>query len=76
MLLKANPDKVHLILSNSGSSMSINVDKYQSFNNNHEKWLGITIDNKMSFNDHVSNLCDEDCPKLHALWRASKEINI
>ena len=70
--LKANPDKFHLLLSESDISKSINVDQFQIFNSNHEKLLGIIIDNNLNSNEHVSSLCKKASQKLHALARASK----
>ena len=73
--LKANPDKFHLLLSESDISKSINVDRFQIFNSNQEKLLGIIIDNKLNFNEHVSSLCKKANQKLHALARVSKYMN-
>ena len=61
-VLKANPDKFYLILSNYDSS--INVDKYQIV-------LIVTMKNYY-FNGHVFNLCKKACWKLHTL---SKLLN-
>ena len=54
---KANPDKFHLILSNTDQNFSVNVDQYEISNSNYEKLLGVTIDNKLKFDKHVSGLC-------------------
>ena len=40
MALRANPDKFHLLLSSSDENISINIDKYQIDNSQHEKLLG------------------------------------
>ena len=69
--LKANPDKFHLLLSESDISKSINVDQFQIFNSNHEKLLGIIIDNNLNSNEHVSSLCKKASQKLRALARVS-----
>ena len=73
--LKSNPDKFHLLLSESDISKSKDVDQFQIFNSNHEKLLGIIIDNKLNFNEHVSSLCKKASQKRHALTRISKYMN-
>ena len=55
-MLKANPDKFHLLLSCPEDNTSIKVDQYEIFNSEYEKLLGITIDNKLNFNQHVSSV--------------------
>ena len=74
--LRANPDKFHLILSDTDSKLSIKVDQYEIFNSNHEKLLGVIIDNKLSFTEHVSSLCKKASQKLHALSRVSHYMDI
>ena len=69
--LKANPDKFHLLLSDSNEDINIIVDNHQIKNNKHKKLLGITIDSKMKFEEHVSKLCSKASQKLHALARVS-----
>ena len=54
--LKANPDKFHLLLSDTGENFSINVDGFDIPNSLSQKPLGITIDNKMSFKLHLTNI--------------------
>ena len=76
MELRANPDKFHLLLSSSDENISINIDKYQIYNTQHEKLLGLTIDNKMKFDEHISRLCKKVCQKLHALARVSNFMNV
>ena len=44
--LKANPDKFHLLLSETDRNLSVNVDNYEIFNSDCQKLLGIKIDNK------------------------------
>ena len=75
-VLKANPDKFHLLLSNTDQNFSLNVDQYEIFNSNYEKLLGVTIDNKLKFDEHVSGLCKKASQKLHALARVSPYMNI
>ena len=69
--LKANPDKFHLLLSDSNEDINIIVDNHKIKNNKHKKLLGITIDSKMKFDEHVSKLCSKASQKLHALARVS-----
>ena len=73
--LKANPDKFHLILSDTDQNLSIKVDKYDINNSLHEKLLGVTVDNKLTFKAHVSELCTIASQKLHALSRISNYMN-
>ena len=69
--LKANPDKFHLLLSDTNEDINIIVDNYEIRNNKHKKLLGIIIDNKMKFEEHISKLCSKASQKLHALARVS-----
>ena len=57
--LKANPDKFHLLLSESDQNLSVKVDKFDLSNTPSQKLLGVTIDNKMTFKQHVANLCNK-----------------
>ena len=75
MPFKANSDKSYLLLSDMDNSLSVNINEYEIFNNEHVKLLGITLDNKLKFNKHVSNLCKKASPKLHALCRISQYMN-
>ena len=54
--LKANPDKFHLILSNSDGDKFVIIQQFEIYNSNCEKLLGIKIDNKLSFDNHVTDL--------------------
>ena len=66
--MKANPDKFHLILSDSSNEYTMKVDKFHIHNSNSCKLLGIKVENKLSFNDHVSEMCAKASQKLHALY--------
>ena len=70
--LKANPDKFHMILSDSNTEHDMIVDNHIVKNSLTEKMLGIKIDNRLSFDPHVSNLCSKVSQKLHALSRVSQ----
>ena len=74
--MKANPDKFHLILSDSSNEYTMKVDKFHIHNSNSRKLLGIKVDNKLSFNDHVSEMCAKASQKLHALSRVSKFMTL
>ena len=74
--LKANPDKFHLILSNTDESLMVNVGQYEIHNSLSEKLLGVTFDNKLTLNEHVTNLCKKASKKLHALARVSSYMNM
>lgn len=69
--LKANPDKFHLLLSDTNSEFSVKVDNFDIQNSRSEKLLGIHIDNKLTFDEHVSKICTTATQKLHALSRVS-----
>ena len=73
--LKANPDKFHLLLSDSDDRHSIKIDKYTIQNSKSEKLLGIIFDNDLMFNSHVSKLCTKASQKLHALSRVCNIMN-
>ena len=74
--LKANPDKFHLILSNSDEVKLLMIDHTEILNSNCEKLLGIKIDNKLSFEDHFADLCTKASQKLHALSRIANFMNL
>ena len=71
-IMKANPDKFHLLLSIPDDNLLVNVDQYEIHNSTNEKLLGVTFDNKLTFNEHVSGLCKKASQKLHALSRISR----
>ena len=75
-VLKANPDKFHLLLSDTDCNFTLTVDQYEISNSKYEKLLGVTIDNKLNFNEHVSGLCKQASQKLRALARVSPYMNI
>ena len=74
--LKANPDKFHLIFSNSDEDKLVKIEHTEILNSNYEKLLGIKIDNKLSFGDHVADLCTKDSQKLHALSSIANFMNL
>ena len=51
-----NPDKRHLLLSNTSDNLSICIGNKFSCNNNNEKISGIYLDNKLNFNTHINAL--------------------
>ena len=75
-VLKANPDKFHLLLNSNDKALSIRVDKYNISNSQNETLLGIVIDNNLKFDVHVNKLCTKASQKLHALARISKYMTI
>ena len=70
-MLKANPDKFHLLLSGKNNDKFIQIQQYKIQSSESEKLLGIKIDNNLSFNEHVTELCTKASQKLHALERVS-----
>ena len=67
-LLKANPEKSHL-LTNSAQEIQMNIGGMAISNSKYEKRLGIHIDNKLTFEPHVRSLCKEASQKLNAFAR-------
>ena len=69
--LVPNPDKWHLLLSETGENLSIFIGNKFISNSNSEKILGVYVDNKLNFNTHINKLCKKASQKLHALARVS-----
>ena len=69
--LVPNPEKWHLLLSETDSNLSISIGNKCIHNSNEEKILGVTFDNKLTFNNHISKLCKKASQKIHALARVS-----
>ena len=69
--LKPNPDKWHLILSKSDSTLFVKVAEKSIFNSKKEKVLGVYFDSKLNFEYHLEKLCKKASQKLHALARVS-----
>ena len=69
--LKPNPDKWHLLLSETGEEYNINIGNECITNSTCEKIRGVYFENKMTFNTHVTKLCKKAFQKLHALARVS-----
>ena len=61
-LLKANPEKSHL-LTNSTQEIQINIGEIAISNSKCEKLLGIHFDNKLTFEPHVRSLCEKASQK-------------
>ena len=75
-VLKVNPDKFHLLLSNPNPHISVKVDQYEISNSNCEKLLGIIIDNKLIFNNHVAGLCKKRLVKNFMLLLGFLNMNM
>ena len=56
-VIKANPDKSHLLLSSKQTNVYALINNFKITNSNREILLGITFDNELNFNEHVANLC-------------------
>ena len=72
--MKANEEKLHLLLSKN-SSVSITIKDTKVKNSACEKLLGIQIDNKLNFESHLNGLCKKASSKIHALARISPYWN-
>ena len=70
-IVKANPEKSHLLLSKKQNNLYAVINSHEITNSNSEILLGIAFDNELNFNEHVSNLCKKASNKLHALARVS-----
>ena len=73
--MKANPDKCHLLTSNS-DKLSVFVDNYNIKSSKCEKHLGIKIDDKLRFNTHVDEICKKAGQKLNALSRVTSYMDL
>ena len=75
-MVKANPDKSHLLLSSKQNHLHALINNYKITNSENEILLGITFDNELNFSEHVSNLCTKATNKLHALARMSHYMSL
>ena len=73
--LKANPDKFNFIQSDCKIRDKIQLSGMDIENSESAKLLGIKIDSKLTFNDHVTELCNKACSKMHALARMSNYMS-
>ena len=73
--MKPNPEKWHLLLSNTDKNFFIKVGEQLIYNSDSEKILGVTFDNKLSFKNHISTICKKANQKLHALARVSNYMS-
>ena len=71
--LKANPDKYHVLLSETSETQLI-VKNVPIASSCCEKLLGIKIDHKLSFEPHVESLCKKASQKLNALARLTSSL--
>ena len=73
--LKANPDKYHLLLSETSETQLI-VENVPIASSCCEKLLGIEIDHKLSFESHLESLCKKASQKLNALARMTSFLSL
>ena len=71
--LKANPDKYHVLLSETSETQLI-VKNAPIASSSCEKLLGIKIDHELSFQPHVESLCKKVSQKLKALARMTSSL--
>ena len=74
--LKPNPDKWHLIRSNTDKELTINIGNEYICNSTCEKMLWVYFDNKLSFTSHITKLCKKAGQKLHTLARISTFMSL
>ena len=72
-LLKANPEKSHL-LANSTQEIQINIGRMAISNSKLEKLLDIHIANNLTFEPHVRSLYKKGSQKLHAFARIAYSL--
>ena len=73
-LLKANPEKYHLLVS-TNEKRHLNVGEVEISNIKCENLLGIKIDSKLMFGSHVKSLCKKASQKLNALSRVAYQLD-
>ena len=73
--MKPNPEKWHLLLSDTNNSLSIKIGQKLIYNSKNEKILGVTFDNELSFKCHINKLCKKASQKLYALARVSNHMS-
>ena len=66
-VVKANPEKSHLLLSSKQTNLYALINNFKITNSESDILLGITFDHDLKFNEHVSNLCIKATNKQHAL---------
>ena len=71
--LKDNPDKCHVLLSETSKTQLI-VENVPIASSSCEKLLGIKIDQKLSFEPHADSLCKKASQKLNALARMTSSL--
>ena len=73
-LLKANPEKHHLLVS-TNEKRHLNIGEIEISNSKCEKLLGIKIDSKLMLDSHVKSLCTKAGQKLNALSRVVYQLD-
>ena len=71
--LKANPEKCHVLLSETSETQLI-VENVPIASSSCEKLLGIKIDHKLSVEPHVESLCKKASQKFNALARMTSSL--
>ena len=74
-LLKANPEKYHLLVS-ANEKRQLNIGGIEISNSKCEKFLGIKIDSKLMFDNHVKSLSKKASQKLNGLSRVSYQLDL
>ena len=62
--MKPNPEKWHLLLSETSDTRSLKIGHQLISNSETEKILGVTFDNKLSFKCYVDKICKKASQKL------------
>ena len=73
--MKANSDKIHLIMSCAEATTAV-VDGLPIDSSKTEVLLGIIIDHELKFGYHVNRLCKKASLKLNALARIAPFMNV
>ena len=64
-LLKANPDKCHLLI-NTDENVALKIKNETITKSCNQRLLGILFNNKFDFDEHVTSLCRKVSQKLNA----------
>ena len=64
-IMKASPEKYHLLINNTKESFQIKIGNETDTNSKYEKLLWVQIGHELNLNDNVSSLCKKASQKLN-----------
>ena len=74
-VLKANPDKCHLLI-NTDENVALKIKNKTITNSSNQKLLGMLSKNKFDFDEHVTSLCRKVSQKLNILASVGHYMNL